>query len=118
MYWSKKGEQAWTYYLGPVDIFPPIESPPKPLLYIEMECAASQPGRLPEVDEDRLSTLVILVGESFEPLLQTIWAYLPQRLVPVVNEFYGDKDPHSRQHKKGQRENGKGDIPCRYQQGA
>jgi hypothetical protein len=54
-----------------------------------MECA-QRGGRLPKPQPN--TTLALLVGTSFEPLLQSVWAYKPDRLVPVVNHFYGDRD--------------------------
>ncbi|MBX3055860.1 MAG: hypothetical protein KF770_05240 [Anaerolineae bacterium] len=37
------------------------------------------------------TTLVILVGETWEPIFQSIWAHNPQRLVPVVNKQYPNR---------------------------
>ncbi len=45
-------------------------------------------SRLPEYQ--RPDILVLLVGFSIEPLLQTIWAYKPQKkIVLILNEQYG-----------------------------
>lgn len=101
-YWEKKGQKnAWYYYFGPIDDF--NDAPPKPLLDIEIECARSC-QRLPQPNQNDTVTLVILVGESFEPLLQTILAYKPERIVPVVNTFYRDRDRNSGNHRKGQKQ--------------
>lgn len=35
-------------------------------------------------------TLVILVGLTFEPLLQSIEVHRPQRVIPILNTVYGD----------------------------
>ena len=35
-------------------------------------------------------TLIILVGATFEHLLQSITVHAPQRLIPIVNQYYGD----------------------------
>ena len=90
-YWKKEGEHAKDYYLEAIPGFAQDGRPSKSLLEVELECAAYRKDCLPAPD-DRLVTLVILVGTSFEPLLQTIWIYKPTRLVPVVNEFYGDRE--------------------------
>lgn len=97
IYWSETGEHAKNYYLGPLEGFDSHKRPPRPLLYLEMECAKAN-GYLPKRD-DRPITLAFLVGDSFEPLLQSICAYKPARLVPVVNAYYGDREPQQR--KKG-----------------
>lgn len=41
------------------------------------------------------TTLVVLVGESWEPIFQSIWAHNPQRLVPIVNEKYPNRQAES-----------------------
>lgn len=65
----------------------------KSLLQLEMEyIRACHPGDLPEETERQGTTLVILVGETFEPLLQSIYAHRPSRLVPIVNTWYGNKE--------------------------
>lgn len=97
--------QYWNYYLGPssgdLSSFFGNSELPKPLLHIEMEYAATREECLPQQEERQTATLVILVGDSFEPLLQAIWAYRPQRIVPVVNLFYGDRDEHDPNHAAG-----------------
>lgn len=60
---------------------------PPPLLAAEMR-VAHQDGRVFPCENPNEITLVMLLGESFEPLLQTIWAYRPKRLVPIVNSEY------------------------------
>ena len=50
----------------------------------------------------KVDTLVILVGETFEPLIQTIVAYQPSRLVAVLNSYYRDKDENSANHRSGE----------------
>jgi len=96
-YWeSKNDETRPDYYLGPQG-YGPLRTP---LLQIEMECAEKR-GILRDCRSDVPTTLVILVGTSFEPLLQAICAYRPDRLVPVVNRFYGDRDESSNEHKLG-----------------
>ena len=57
------------------------------LFECEMAYAAKE-KRLPVIEDGKEITLVILVGESFEPLLQSVWAHNPARLVPVVNKAY------------------------------
>jgi len=60
------------------------------LLPQEME-AIRVAGKSPPEDEDRCLTLVLLVGHSIEPLLQSVWAYRPQELLLILNEWYGDE---------------------------
>lgn len=60
------------------------------LLPQEME-AMRVAGRSPLEDEDKCRTLVLLVGHSIEPLLQSVWAYRPQELLLILNEWYGDE---------------------------
>jgi len=36
-------------------------------------------------------TLVLLVGHSIEPLLQSVWAYKPQELLLILNQQYGEE---------------------------
>ncbi len=56
---------------------------------LEAEIAYMQKKkRLPKVADN--VTLVILVGESLQPLLQSIHIYQPKRLIAVFNEAYGD----------------------------
>lgn len=51
-----------------------------------------------DVLEDRLcDTLALLVGYSPEPLLQAICAFQPQRVVLLLNEWYGSQDDPNRQ---------------------
>lgn len=54
------------------------------LLPPEMECAQQQ------VEE--CDTLVLLIGFSEDPLLQTIWKYRPQRIVLILNFKYCDNE--------------------------
>lgn len=95
-YWSQNEEARPDYYLGPQGYGGPL----KPLLQIELECARNR-GLLPEREGNVPTTLVILLGTSFEPLLQAICAYQPDRLIPVVNRFYGDRAESSNGHKPG-----------------
>lgn len=83
-YWGRDKDSRYDCYLGPEG----YGEPPQPLLQIELDCAKHM-GRWPEPRER--TTLVLLVGTSFDPLLQAICIYQPDRLVPVVNEFYDDK---------------------------
>ena len=56
---------------------------------------ARERGHLPALDQlwgSRCDVLVLLVGHSFEPLLQAICAYQPTEVVPVLNEEYGTKN--------------------------
>ncbi|RME56412.1 CRISPR-associated protein, partial [Candidatus Parcubacteria bacterium] len=54
----------------------------KSLLEAELDYARSK-GRLPEQD---CKTLVLLVGYSLEPLLQSVCAYTPQKVMLILNE--------------------------------
>jgi hypothetical protein len=57
------------------------------LLPKELECARSDydlPSRLPEIAAQG-GTLVLLVGFSMEPLLQSIAVYKPANVVPILN---------------------------------
>jgi hypothetical protein len=92
--WQRSGDLRWQYYLGPR----PTGGLPEPLLHIEMKYA-KQRECLPRLKEGEQVTLVILVGDRFEPLLQTVWAYQPDRIVPVVNEYYGSRQ--GRERKEG-----------------
>ena len=60
------------------------------LLPQEME-AMRVAGKSPPEDKDKCHTLVLLVGHSIEPLLQSVWAYRPQELLLILNEWYGDE---------------------------
>ncbi|KAA3661029.1 MAG: hypothetical protein DWQ04_17660, partial [Chloroflexi bacterium] len=86
-YWNLSGKEKWQFYLEEVDsaLF---SANGYSLLELEM-AYASQPNNkpaLPKLQEN--TTLVILVGESLEPILQSIWVHNPHRLVPVVNLEY------------------------------
>lgn len=93
-FWALDGEPKWKYYLCQGD----RNDPPKPLLEIEMEHTGAK-DNLPK--DFPPTTLALLVGTSFEPLFQTIWAYRPDRLVPVLNGFYGDRPPEYSDYKTG-----------------
>ena len=57
----------------------------------ELELAQKR-SRLPDFEElkrKRCDMLVLLVGHSFEPLLQAVNAYRPAEVVPVLNRKYG-----------------------------
>ena len=100
-YWNLLAEgnhqEAMTFYLQQARAYyEPIE---ESLLELEMRWAKAQ-DHLPTPHQK--TTLVILVGESYDPLLQSIWAYNPVKLVPIVNKYYGDKDESSIGHKSGQ----------------
>lgn len=98
IYWSQGESTRWDFYLGPLASF--VRHPPVPLLQLEMEYAKAA-GRLPRLNPASPLTLALLVGDSFEPLLQSIWAYRPQRLLPLVSVFYGDRQPSSSAHVPG-----------------
>ncbi len=55
------------------------------LLPKEMACAASET----RLSLDQYDMLVLLVGHSVEPLLQSVWAYKPKQVLLVLNEWYG-----------------------------
>jgi hypothetical protein len=65
------------------------------LLPHELEYARSPERRA--IEERPCDTLILLVGYSVEPLLQTICAFQPQRLVLLLNEWYGSQDDPNRQ---------------------
>lgn len=100
-YWEQKGGTSVTlkiaesYYVekahNPYET--DLDCQPCPsLLALEMEHAA-QKKHLPVYETDKQITLVYLVGESYEPLLQSIWGHRPNKLIPVVNQYYGDRPP-------------------------
>lgn len=60
------------------------------LLPREMEYAGSK-GRLPKERYENL-LLVLLVGHSLEPLLQTVWAYKPAKVLLIINQDYGIRE--------------------------
>ena len=97
-YWELgDGSEAMQFYQAHVDNF----GTPLDQSLLEMQMGyARELGKLPVLDLE--ATLAILVGESFEPLLQSIWAYNPTRLIPIVNRQYGDKDPLSNDYRSGQ----------------
>ncbi len=56
----------------------------------KIEAARKEEGkRLPD-DSEKADTLVLLVGFSFEPLLQSVCAYKPKKVLLVLNENYSD----------------------------
>ena len=84
---NNQQRRAWRIYLEDGQCAGDTTSQP-PLLEQELAYAA-QNNKLPHnIHED--VTLVILVGEAFEPLLQSIYVFAPTRLVPIVNTYYGD----------------------------
>lgn len=99
-YWDMLKKQdsgkAFDFYLGCPEKNS-IANPPKlnkeglehPLIYHEIACAQRRQDRWPKLEKGQSVTLVLLIGTSFEPLYQTIWAYWPKRLVLVLNENYG-----------------------------
>lgn len=61
------------------------------LLILEMECA-QQCGRLPSKEEaSKAEVLILLVGESIEPLLQSIWVYEPNEILFILNQNYSNE---------------------------
>lgn len=61
------------------------------VLPCELECAQSDtelPARLPDVTYQG-GVLVLLVGFSIDPLLQSVCAYRPERVILLVNGNYG-----------------------------
>lgn len=46
--------------------------------------------RLSKLPGEKCDVLVLLVGHSFEPLLQAVVAYQPAEVVPVLNRQYGE----------------------------
>jgi len=59
----------------------------KELLPRELEEASKDPARLRGVGQ-KVHTLALTVGESFEPLLQVVCVLKPQRIVLILNQFY------------------------------
>ena len=84
---TQSDRKRWKRYLQETA----VSSSGQEISLFECEMAyAENEGRLPKPKDDKAITLVILVGESFEPLLQSVWAHNPVRLVPVVNIEYPD----------------------------
>lgn len=54
------------------------------LLPLELRCS----GQLPPAGQQQPDVLVLLVGHSLEPLLQTILAYRPRQILLVLNQNY------------------------------
>jgi hypothetical protein len=64
-----------------------LEDYVRDLLPLELECARSlSDDRVPSVAQQG-GTLVLLVGYSLEPLLQSVAAYKPGKVVLVLNQF-------------------------------
>lgn len=56
----------------------------------KIEAARKDEGnRLPD-DSEKADTLVLLVGFSFEPLLQSVCAYKPKKVLLVLNDMYSE----------------------------
>lgn len=56
----------------------------------KIEAARKDEGkRLPD-DAEKADTLVLLVGFSFEPLLQSVCAYKPKKILLVLNDVYSE----------------------------
>lgn len=56
----------------------------------KIEAARQDEGkRLPD-DFEKANTLVLLVGFSFEPLLQSVYAYKPKKVLLVLNDIYSE----------------------------
>lgn len=66
------------------------------LLPCEIRYAAAQ---YPELDSLKCDVLALLVGHSFEPLLQAISVFEPDRVLLLLNAMYGDE----RGQERGQR---------------
>lgn len=58
------------------------------LLVDELDYAETH-HRLPDNPPHGVETVVLMVGYRFEPLLQTVCVYKPQRLILLVNGYYG-----------------------------
>lgn len=58
----------------------------KPLLQLEVDAATRLKRWEPQVNKDVV--LVLLIGGSFDPLLQTVWYYEPKKILPVLNTYY------------------------------
>lgn len=102
VYWGLSSKGRWNYYLGPVDQSGAVNRPDEPLLIKELEWAQAH-GRYPRENEQKIA-FAFLVGDSFEPILQSILAYQPDRLVPVVCNFYGSRDPENEAHIPGEKQ--------------
>ncbi|MDY6876470.1 MAG: CRISPR-associated protein [Chloroflexota bacterium] len=57
------------------------------ILPLEMACMQAE-GRLPT---EPCQTLILLVGQSIEPLLQSVWAHRPEELLLVLNQWYDEE---------------------------
>lgn len=90
LFWDLDNRK-WKYYLGPVDEAGVADCPPQPLLLEELDWA-NRHERYPKKSGQKIA-FAFLVGDSFDPILQSIQAYQPDRLVPVVCEFYGSREP-------------------------
>lgn len=70
-----------------------------PLLEMEIAYAREQ-GHVLINEPQKPLTLVILVGLTFEPLLQSIAVHRPQTLIPILNHTYGDDPEDENEHIK------------------
>lgn len=64
----------------------------KEILPAEIECVKSDVedlNRLPPLEKQEC-TLVMLVGFSIHPLLQSIFVYKPQKVILILNSLYGE----------------------------
>jgi hypothetical protein len=93
---DKTQETWWNVYMGsPEDEHLVLPYPDctygidRPLLQIEKDFATNRHAwpRVRGKDEKEV-ILVLLIGTSFEPLLQSIWAYRPIKVLPVLNKYY------------------------------
>lgn len=80
-----------------------------PLLQREIDCARNRSTEkesfLPKpVQAGCQKTLIVLIGESFQPLLQSVYVHAPNRLVTVANRSYGDDPKKLWDDNKGYRE--------------
>ena len=83
-------EKYWNIMQDISDLEPLLEIYIDDLLPQEMKWLQDHPseGRL---SDQTCETLIMLVGYSIEPLLQSIWAYQPSQIVLLLNEKYGDE---------------------------
>jgi hypothetical protein len=59
--------------------------------------------RAEQLPPESCQTLVLLVGQSIEPLLQSVWAHHPQELLLILNQWY-DEDTSGEDFAKDLRE--------------
>jgi hypothetical protein len=84
-------QSHWSQFSDPLDPGR-ITKYTEELLTLELQCAESdkdEPAHLPAQDKQG-GVLVLLVGFSIDPLLQSICAYKPDQVVLVLNARYGE----------------------------